>query len=339
MEPTNNVYDASGRALTALTTAPKGVANLPRRPRNRMRRPLPPHAGQAKCRIISTRRTAMMNTGVQRCGEGPQKAVEVKVRISPKTKSSLVLLAGACGIGLAVWLWAPTAAAQEAGARIASAEVQAPTRRAKKAVRSAPKSNITSKATGQYFIEFRSRYAQSYGHTFVVFGRLNARGEIGEIKPDMVAGLHPAGAGSELWVVGHAVPVPAETGWSDGDLEEQYVSNRFRVLLSEAQHAKLVAHIRHKQANSPIWHAALYNCNLWTGEIAQYLGLQTGFHWLPPAAYIERIKVLNGGEEQAVETASLLPEQNASGAASLPSAQYSASNGSMPSTSWSDPAR
>jgi hypothetical protein len=146
---------------------------------------------------------------------------------------------------------------------------------------------------GQPFIEFRSRYALSYGHTFVVFGRLNDRGEVGEIKPEMVAGLHPKGETSELWTIGHVVFVPADTGWSDGDLEEEYVSNRFRVLLSEEQFAKLVAHIRHKQANSPMWHAALYNCNLWTGEIAQYLGLRTGFHWLAPADYIQKIKDLN----------------------------------------------
>ena len=255
------------------------------------------------------------------------------MRIRSKVNCRLVLLAGA----LAAAQYWPIAAAQEAGAR--TAEVQAPARIVRKVMRSASQSNTGTKATGQHFVEFRSRYAQSYGHTFVVFGRLNGRGEIGEIKPDMVAGLHPAGAGSELWILGHAVPVPAETGWSDGDLEEKYVSNRFRVLLSEAQHAKLVAHIRHKQANSPVWHAALYNCNLWTGEIAQYLGLQTGFHWLPPATYIERIKVLNGGEEQLDETASLKPLQNASDPASLPLAQYSASNRSMPSTSGSDPAR
>ena len=155
-----------------------------------------------------------------------------------------------------------------------------------------------SKEAGQPYIEFRSRYALSYGHTFVVFGRLNAKGEVGEIKPEMVAGLHPAGAGAELWTIGHVMPVPAETGWSDGDLEEEYVSNRFRVMLSEEQYAKLVAHIRQKQANSPMWHAALYNCNLWTGEIAQYLGLKTGFHWLPPADYIQKIKEMNSSAPQ-----------------------------------------
>jgi hypothetical protein len=161
----------------------------------------------------------------------------------------------------------------------------------------------TSKDAGQPFIEFRSRYALSYGHTFVVFGRLNARGEVGEIKPDMVAGLHPKGDTSTPWTVGHMIPVPADTGYSDGDLEEEYVSNRFRVTLSEEQYAKLVAHIRHKQANSPLWHAALYNCNLWTGEIAQYLGLKTGFHWLPPAEYIQKIRDMNSSGGQTAWSA------------------------------------
>jgi hypothetical protein len=163
----------------------------------------------------------------------------------------------------------------------------------------------SGKDAGQPFIEFRSRHALSYGHTFVVFGRLNARGEVGEIRPDMVAGLHPAGAGSELWTIGHAIFVPAETGYSDGDLEEEYVSNRARVVLTEEQYAKLVAHIRQKQKSSPLWHAALYNCNLWTGEIASYLGLKTGFHWLKPADYIEKIKEMNGIGPDGIRTAAL----------------------------------
>jgi hypothetical protein len=180
---------------------------------------------------------------------------------------------------------------------------QAPDASAKPKAKQVKDKRVSSKNAGQPFIEFRSRYALSYGHTFVVWGRLNARGEIGQIKPEMVAGLHPAGEGSELWTIGHMVPVPAETGPSDGDLEEEYVSNRFRVLLSEADYAKLVAHIKHKKANSPLWHAALYNCNLWTGEIAQFLGLKTGFHWLPPAEYIGKIKELNSAGEQTAWSA------------------------------------
>jgi hypothetical protein len=189
----------------------------------------------------------------------------------------------------------------------ASTNAQAPAADSKpnaKTAQPAAKRKGTREA-GQPFIEFRSRYALSYGHTFVVFGRLNAKGEVGEIKPEMVAGLHPKGDTSTPWTVGHVVPVPADTGWSDGDLEEQYVSNRFRVMLTEERYAKLVAHIRQKQASSPLWHAALYNCNLWTGEIAQHLGLKTGFHWLPPQQYIEKIKEMNAAAVQEMNAAAV----------------------------------
>src|SRR3954463_12813337 len=99
------------------------------------------------------------------------------------------------------------------------------------------------KDAGRYFIEFRSRYALSYGHAFLVHGRLNAKGEIGELSAKNVAGFHPAGAGPELWTLGHLVPVLAETGPSDGDLEEEYVSARFRVYLTPEQYQKVAAHI------------------------------------------------------------------------------------------------
>src|SRR5687767_5467638 len=40
---------------------------------------------------------------------------------------------------------------------------------------------------GRYFVEFRSRYALSYGHTFLVHGRLNEKGEVGELTDKNVA--------------------------------------------------------------------------------------------------------------------------------------------------------
>jgi hypothetical protein len=149
-------------------------------------------------------------------------------------------------------------------------------------------------STGAYFVEFRSRYALSYGHTFLVHGRLNARGEVGQVTASQVAGLHPAGDGPEMWSVGHVLPVPAETGASDGDTEDEYISARFRVVLTEEQYRRIAAHIRQKQKNSPTWHAVLYNCNRWVGEIAQYMGLEApGNTMLYPADYINSLKALN----------------------------------------------
>ena len=92
-----------------------------------------------------------------------------------------------------------------------------------------------------YFIEFRSRYALSYGHTYVIFGRTNKGGAVVERE---VAGLAPATLDPAPYVLGHFFPVPAETGASDGDLEEDYRSASWRVMLTKAEYDKVVAVIR-----------------------------------------------------------------------------------------------
>jgi hypothetical protein len=150
-----------------------------------------------------------------------------------------------------------------------------------------------SAAPGAYFVEFRSRYAQSYGHTYAAFGRLNSRGQI--ISRE-VAGLHPATESSVPWMIGHFVPVPSETGPSDGDLEDQYISNRYRVTMNEADYMKMVAKIRQMQRSSPLWSATVYNCNHFVGDIARYIGLRADTSALQtPPNYIAALRRINGG--------------------------------------------
>src|SRR5258707_2798609 len=91
-----------------------------------------------------------------------------------------------------------------------------------------------------YFVEFRARSAASYGHMYVLYGQVNGNKEI--IKSN-IAGLHPAGDRNDCencsvvsWTIGHLIPVPAETGASDGDLEEKYVSARYRVMVDAAEY-------------------------------------------------------------------------------------------------------
>jgi hypothetical protein len=148
-------------------------------------------------------------------------------------------------------------------------------------------------APGGYFIEFRSRYALSYGHTYAAFGRLNSRGQI--ISRE-VAGLHPAGDSSLPWMLGHLLPVPSETGPSDGDLEDEYISNRYRVTMNEADYTKLVAKIREMQRSTPLWSATVYNCNSFVGDIARYMGLRADVSaLLTPPNYIAGLRKANGG--------------------------------------------
>lgn len=143
-----------------------------------------------------------------------------------------------------------------------------------------------------YFIEFRSRYALSYGHTYVAFGRSTKSGEM--INPE-VAGLHPRSESAVPYVLGHFVPVEAETGWSDGDLEEQYRSASWRVMLTESEYRKVVADIRKLQASSPVWHAALYNCNAFVADIAKTMGYKTPSIRLRPQQFVTKLREMNAG--------------------------------------------
>ena len=141
-----------------------------------------------------------------------------------------------------------------------------------------------------YYIEFRSRSAQSYGHTFSIYGRLNG----GKIASKTVAGLHPFTESALPWMVGHLVVVPSETGASDGDTEDQYVTARFRVALNQDEYKKVTGFVKELQKKSPLWHAVLYNCNAFVGDIARFMGLETpASTMLMPAEYIDGLRQLN----------------------------------------------
>ncbi|MET0607086.1 MAG: hypothetical protein ABWZ80_11555 [Beijerinckiaceae bacterium] len=179
---------------------------------------------------------------------------------------------------------------------------------AQPAVRNDPLAKGAHKDAGRYFVEFRSRSALSYGHTFLVHGRLNQKGQVGELTDKNVAGFHPAGATPELWTIGHVVPVTAETGPSDGDLEEEYVTARFRVYLSEEEYNRFRPHLKEKQASNAMWHAVTNNCNVWVGEIAQFMGLKApNSSWLYPADYIIEMGRLNTSEETASSSVDVAP--------------------------------
>jgi hypothetical protein len=145
---------------------------------------------------------------------------------------------------------------------------------------------------GKYYVEFRARTALSYGHTFLVHGQLSGN----RLATFQVAGLHPAGEDPSNWVMGHFVPVRSETGASDGDTEEQYVSARYRVVLNAQQYQEVRNYIYRLQTSSPVWHAVWYNCNAFVGDVARFMGLRApGSTMLMPAEYINALRSVNGG--------------------------------------------
>lgn len=214
------------------------------------------------------------------------------------TDLSKAALRGAFGLGLLSM--AVVAGSGSAGAQglAASGGVGTPPAQATQAAYPTGR-RVARRATrtvggGSYFVEFRSRYALSYGHTFAAFGKLNGRGQIVSSE---VAGLHPAGESSVPWMLGHLLPVPAETGPSDGDLDERYISARYRVTMNEAEYTKVVAKIREMQRTNILWSATVYNCNAFVGDIARYMGLKADVStMLMPANYINGLRAANNGQ-------------------------------------------
>jgi hypothetical protein len=156
---------------------------------------------------------------------------------------------------------------------------------------------VVTSGSGQYYFEFRSRQAWDYGHTFVVFGR------VGEApSKNNVAGLSPKGDDPSMWVMGHYVPVPSDTGWTDGDLEDRYITSRYRVLVSKEQYDRTVAYIRQLQAKSTTWSVEMYNCNAFVADIAKFMGLKApSSTWIYPKVFVSNMRKINTGHPEAAD--------------------------------------
>jgi hypothetical protein len=160
----------------------------------------------------------------------------------------------------------------------------------------------------RYFVEFRARNAASYGHMYVMYGEVNDRHEV--IKSE-IAGFFPAGDSKKCencsvyyWTMGHVVPVPAEIGASDGDLEEQYVLARYRVWLDANQYRRLVGYIRQRKTHLGPWHAFLNNCVTFGRDVAVFLNMKVPVLMavspsvvMYPKDVVEWLRDANGGEK------------------------------------------
>jgi hypothetical protein len=190
----------------------------------------------------------------------------------PAKRGSLGFLVGLCAVAISAGLGIQAASAQDATAT---------------AVTSAKPQSTSTK--GMYYVDFRARTAASYGHAFVWYGRSGQR----QIE---VAGLHPATESVIPYIVGHVLPVLAETGKSYGDLDEEYLTASYRVYMDEAQAKEVFAYIKHLQATSPVWNAATWNCVAFIQTIASHMGLRVpGNHLLYPEEWVNRLRELNGG--------------------------------------------
>ena len=190
------------------------------------------------------------------------------------------------------------AAAVLASFGLQAVNAQAPGAKPPQIVRQGAGAPLYTSGSGPYYIEFRSRFSWDYGHTYIVHGR------VGEAPTHAsVAGLSPVGDDSTAWVIGHYVPVPAETGWTDGDLEDKYVTSRYRVLMSKERYDRVMTYVRGLQARSHTWSAELYNCNAFVADIAHEMGLKAPASTLIyPKIFINHLRMMNTNNPNADET-------------------------------------
>ena len=158
----------------------------------------------------------------------------------------------------------------------------------------------SSKAAKQYFIEFRARGALSYGHTSVITGKLR-NGKIPKRNGRLIkgtyniAGLAPKSDNPTLYMIGHVIPLPASTGWTDGDDEDAYQTAGFRIDLTHAEYKQINKLIERRKRASKFWNAAIYACVHFTADIAKDIGLKVPRGFRLPKSWVNTLAAVNRG--------------------------------------------
>ena len=158
----------------------------------------------------------------------------------------------------------------------------------------------SSKRARKYFIEFRARAAKSYGHTSVITGKLR-NGKIPKRNGRLIkgtyriAGLAPKSDSPTVYMLGHLVPLPASTGWTDGDDEDAYQTASFMIPLTYAEYKQVNKLIERRKRNSKFWNAAVYACVHFTADIAKDIGLRVPRGFKLPKSWVNGLKAVNRG--------------------------------------------
>jgi len=201
--------------------------------------------------------------------------------------TSLVIAASILSLS---FLWAPVGAA--------ASQDSEPTP-AGDSEREADTKTTIAPPTG-YYIEFRAARIGLYGHSYVAYGRLDARRQPADFH---FADLHPMG-NYAVMAIGHLVPVRANTEW-DPDVLKLPVASSYRRNLNAAEYQKLLAAVQRARANKrPTWDAVSNNCNHFVAQLATAVGLRTPNDFQFSYSFIPALRGLNERGSQAQASAS-----------------------------------
>jgi hypothetical protein len=141
-----------------------------------------------------------------------------------------------------------------------------------------------------YFLDFRARGGGVLGHTFIVYGRMDASGRVLE---EHTAGLMPDDAYNDSPVLAVAL-VPGYISSKPEDPSKPLTAV-YRLRLTAKQYAHLRLTVRRLRATHRRWHMTFYNCNDFAGQIAREMGLIAPLAWARPTTFIRMLQALNVG--------------------------------------------
>jgi hypothetical protein len=143
----------------------------------------------------------------------------------------------------------------------------------------------TAAVERSHFVEFRVRPGSSiFGHVYVAYGRLNAKGNIAQIN---VVGF--SDGDDARWHFyskkGSVDPLTSDTTY--------FPIVRYRRHLTSVQFQQLEAKILQVRRAQPPYHMLFFNCTDFAGELAETIGLRRPPSLLFPSAYVAWLRVLN----------------------------------------------
>jgi hypothetical protein len=148
---------------------------------------------------------------------------------------------------------------------------------------------------GGYFIDFRARPSSYIGHTYIVYGRIDASGRLVETH---YAGLIPF---KQPWR-GLFVPIQASV--------QQYIDDTrripnaiYRVRLTAERYRAVVQRVEYLRAQDRVWHAVFLNCNDFANQIAETLDMLHPPSTMPPPMWVGLFRLLNEGRNDRASSA------------------------------------
>jgi hypothetical protein len=136
-----------------------------------------------------------------------------------------------------------------------------------------------------YFIDFRARPSSYIGHTYIVYGRLDADGNAVELH---YAGLIPE---HNVWE-GLFVPIEATVRQYKDDTRLTPTAI-YRRQLTPLEYQRVAQRVLFLHATEHRWHAVLQNCNSFAIDIADVVGLRRPPGLVPPSVWVGMLRVLN----------------------------------------------